>query len=128
MAITYTENINEGSVEVYPSAELADGTTVTNYIVRVMMDLVGTDDESGTIASHPAAVELTAPADKQSADYVPFEDLTEMPQFVIDACAAKGQDEDLRGVVALQIEAIKAQPVNIQSPWMTQPDPPVESE
>lgn len=128
MAITYTENINEGSVEVYPSAELSDGTTVTNYIVSVMMDLVGTDDESGTIASHPVAVEMTAPADKSSEDYVPFEDLTEMPQFVIDACAVKGQDEDLRGVIALQIGAIKDQPVNIQSPWMTQPDPPVESE
>ena len=126
MAITYTENINEGSVEVYPSAELSDGTTVTNYIVSVMMDLVGTDDESGTIASHPVAVEMTAPADKSSEDYVPFEDLTEMPQFVIDACAAKGQDEDLRGVIALQIDAIKDQPVNIQSPWMTQPEPPAD--
>lgn len=123
MAITYSENINEGSVEVYPSAELSDGTAVSNYIVRLRMDLVGTDDESGTIASHPVAVELTAPADKSSEDYVAFEDLTEMPQFVLDACAAAGQDEDLRGVIEMQIKAIKAQPVSIQSPWSIQPDP-----
>jgi hypothetical protein len=126
MAITYTESIREDSVGIYPSAELADGTTVTNYIIQLVMDLVGTDDDSGATASHPLTVRLTAPEDKSSADYIPFEDLTEIPQFAIDACAAAGQDEDLRAFLAMQIATIIDQPVSSQWPWMTQPDPPVD--
>ena len=125
MATVFSYQFSQNPTRVLPSVTLSDGTEVTNYIVHVVGDITATDEESGTIASHPICAELTAPSDRDSEGYVDILQATEMPQFCIDVMEAAFNDEGNRSVLEMQLNTLMNQPVTFNAPWDdTQPDPP----
>ena len=69
MAVEFTLNFTN-RVQVLPKATLGDGTKVTDYATRTVMEVIGVSGDYS--ATRGDWVSLADPADMTSADFVPW--------------------------------------------------------
>jgi len=115
MAIVYNFEITD---RVKTSTQtLSDGQVVENYIDAVVVILSAHDEDTDLRASTDPWVSLAYPSDLDPATYVPWDDITAMPDHIKTQLEAWGNDAERRQQLADQIESQKVAPVEKLSPW-----------
>ena len=119
MAITFTTNISD-QVSISPAATIGNGSTVSGYIESIVCGLTITDDEANISTDIVEAVPLTHPHDKAFDDFVPLDQLTEMPQSILDQLDVWFEDENRRSALEVKLENLKLRSIITTAPWSNQ--------
>ena len=119
MAINFKLTITP-RVNVLSQATLSDGAQVTDYIDAIVCELRATDEASGTEAWVDTWVQLAKPSEKTSADYVPFTDMTSIPEGVKAKINAWATDQHLRDALIEDVERRIGAPREESATWENQ--------
>tara|TARA_S200002703_G_scaffold25810_2_gene22172 strand:- start:8562 stop:8933 length:372 start_codon:yes stop_codon:yes gene_type:complete len=119
MAINFKLTITP-RVNVLSQATLSDGAQVTDYIDAIVCELRATDEATGTDAWVDSWVNLAKPSEKTAADYVPFSDMSQIPEGVKAKIDAWANDEHLREALTEDVNRRIGAPREESAAWENQ--------
>lgn len=104
------------NVRLLPTAMLADGAIVRDYVASVYCLLIGKQDHESVF--HDGWVHLTHPTKRTSAGFIPYREMVTLTEDIYGQCLDWSNDQDRRKLLQLQMDVLlKDKHILTTAPW-----------